>query len=154
MLKKTKTRKTMRKGGNWSGRAFGRNIKTFCCDTKSGIEGSIVGENCSPSMTGQCNIGLNETVGIGKSYKFRCFNNNMNEVNINKDKITEGGLDDCSYIRGTLGKAYNVIGTGLSSVIGSELNLANPNYHTIGGKQKKKTLRRMKKMIRKSHRRK
>jgi hypothetical protein len=100
----------------------GNRVKTFCCDSKDSYQarGSIIGinfgKNCTPSLTGQCNVGY----GVGQNYKFRCYNTQMigRDQNGNptvgyRIKINESDDgEQCKYVAGTLGK----IGTGVASL--------------------------------------
>ena len=82
-------------------------VQTFCCDSKDGTDGNMVGKNCHPSYTGQCNIGY----GLGQNYKFRCLN--PSDTTSVRDEISEtytpymtgveNQPENCKYIRGFLG---------------------------------------------------
>lgn len=84
-------------------------VQTYCCDSKnSDADGYNTGYDCSKSKTGQCNIGY----GLGKNYKFRCYNNrNQNLTTIDEQNNTA----NCKYIAGITGK----IGSTIKNVVGA-----------------------------------
>ena len=81
----------------WQGIWQGNTVKTFCCDSKSStqvpgrVRGSNLGNNCKPSLTGQCYPGYS-----GQSYKFRCYNTQML------------GTDQNGYRNGTVGDRIQI----------------------------------------------
>jgi hypothetical protein len=135
-----------KKGGvfqNITSRLSGEKTQTFCCDAKESQfkDGTNIGNNCKPSMTGQCYPGYS-----GESYKFRCFNYNGtadHTVISEENPPTEG--EKCEYISGAAAKLIGKPVGAISSVAALPLiSTATPQYR--GGKtRRRKTKNRRKK---------
>ena len=117
-------KKRMRKGGfllRTSSIMDGTQVQTYCCDSKSSDTGYNVGKNCSKSITGQCNIGY----GVGKNYKFRCYDNKNQNLTTIDERDNTG---KCKYIAGVTGK----IGSSILNVVGAPVNALTSMGNAIG----------------------
>jgi hypothetical protein len=115
---KRRSQKRNKKGGfakRIASIVYQRKVKTFCCEKKEsdwavGTTKTNRGENCEPSITGQCDVAM------GKTYKFRCFDTkvkkdgNGNEI-VGRELINEKDNDEnCKYVAGVAGKVVSSMG--------------------------------------------
>lgn len=131
--------------GRLTSLAMGQGVsaQTYCCDAKTSsgdvLGGDNVGTNCTPSYTGQCNIGY----GIGQNYKFRCFNPQTKEyrATIEESSDLRNNGERCEYVSGTLAKVAKV-GVGAAKTTGSILVTGLGGLTRIGGKSRRRTHRK------------